>query len=433
MNGKPVLALALVSMLLLCEGCQIQSTEGEVLSSTGEQVSNNGKVTHEDGILKICTDSGCKDSARQLVDVWERLNHNSRAELIVIPQDTSAAETMISEMRTETLSGKGPDVFLLQCANPNTADDLPLLFSNPEKMMYSDVFLPLDSLMEKAEYLKTENLNPKILEAGKTQEGRMILPVCYDYYVYAFPENELTIKEKISSWKDLMDCNDPKVMSAVSSRIFSQFYDIPGKYVDYDNEEPVLTEKELLQLAEEAADYQEKGWKFVGEEETLPNVYSLGDGMFSDLEKDAKNAHVIFGLANTEGGITANITLYAAINRNTQQPEKAFSFLDLLFSDEITSGKGFSDGDAVFGNLITFPEGFSICNHVLEKACSRISEEDAKAVKEMNERINAVRFHCDLDKEMNDLFRKVSGTDDERERENEVNQVYDKIWMILSE
>lgn len=231
-----------------------------------------------------------------------------------------------------------------------------------------------------------------------------------------------------------MACEDPSVMSSVASRIFTQFYDVPGNYVDYEDEVPVLSEQEFLKLTEEAAAYQEKGWEYTAaSDDAFGDIYSLSDGLFTELGKDNKNTHVIFGLPNTEGGITANITMYAAVNRNSKQPAMAFSLLDLLFSEEIASGEGFKEGDEYFGNLITFPEGFSIHNRVLEKECSRLSDEDAKAVMQMNDRINAVRYHTDLDKEMNALFRTVSSTSDESERENNVSQTYNKIWMMLSE
>ena len=38
----------------------------------------------------------------------------------------------------------------------------------------------------------------------------------------------------------------------------------------------------------------------------------------------------VFAMPNQEGGFTANVTLYAGINKNTKQPLKAVPFLQML-------------------------------------------------------------------------------------------------------
>ena len=47
--------------------------------------------------------------------------------------------------------------------------------------------------------------------------------------------------------------------------------------------------------------------------------------------KDTVNA---LAIPNTEGGVTAFITSYAAINRNSPKADEVFRFFELLFSDE---------------------------------------------------------------------------------------------------
>lgn len=52
---------------------------------------------------------------------------------------------------------------------------------------------------------------------------------------------------------------------------------------------------------------------------------------------------------NIDSGITANVTLYAAVNRNTEQPEECIFILDTLLSDEIMTGQGMKENDIVYG------------------------------------------------------------------------------------
>ena len=52
----------------------------------------------------------------------------------------------------------------------------------------------------------------------------------------------------------------------------------------------------------------------------------------------------MFAYPNDQGGVTACVQTYAAVNRNTEKPEQAFSLLDFLLSNEVLSGQGFRAG-----------------------------------------------------------------------------------------
>ena len=78
---------------------------------------------------------------------------------------------------------------------------MPMLFQNPEKVMYSGTFLPLDSYIQNAKYFNPEHYNPVIMEAGKTEEGQCLLPVTYDYRISYFEEyQEEPIQMPLPSW-----------------------------------------------------------------------------------------------------------------------------------------------------------------------------------------------------------------------------------------
>lgn len=122
---KALNCFILIFLIILCTGCN----------------------SEQEDVLKICVDAQLEPAVRELVDTWKQLNGEMKTELIVIPSDASTAEIKIQKLRTEIMSGSGPDVFILQCAHPNAAEEQQVLFSNPEKMMYSEVFLPLDEYM----------------------------------------------------------------------------------------------------------------------------------------------------------------------------------------------------------------------------------------------------------------------------------------------
>lgn len=57
-------------------------------------------------------------------------------------------------------------------------------------------------------------------------------------------------------------------------------------------------------------------------------IKDTGVVSLNDLEElgGEKTVHTVFAMPNQEGGFTANVTLYAGINKNTKQPLKAVSF-----------------------------------------------------------------------------------------------------------
>jgi hypothetical protein len=378
-----------------------------------------------------------KDAVQSVIDAWEYLNDGVTAELVVIPSDSAEAEVMLTQLRTEIMAGGGPDVYILQCQDPAWwGEGHDVLFSDPEKMMYSDLFLPLDDYMERAQYMDTDVLNPTILNAGKTEEGQLILPLEYTYYAAAYSTADLTaLDETPSSWEELMECEDPVVMKNLASYMLIWFYDSFGSLVDYENEMPLVTEEDLLAQVQEAVAYCEAGWNAAN-----AGADAIASGKAADiiapLKLDKDNAHTIFAFPNADGGVTANITMYAAINRNTAQPENAFSLLDLLLGDEVLNGKGFVGEDGYCrGNLAAgyLNVDISINDSVLTKKISGLSEEDIAAFRNINGQINAVRFYSDLDSELWEMYSKCCSTEDEKEQKQIVTETYNTLWMKLSE
>ena len=69
---------------------------------------------------------------------------------------------------------------------------------------------------------------------------------------------------------------------------------------------------------------------------------------------------------------------YAGINKNTKQPLKAVSFLQMLYSEEVLSGKGIELEDRREASNIRFPQGVSIYKKELEKTNAESFETRSK-------------------------------------------------------
>ena len=408
--------------------------------------SCQGRRAGSEDVLTVCVDAELEQAGQELIDTWEYLHDGEEAKLIIIPKDSEMSETRITELRTEIMSGEGPDVFLLFGMNPNWSEDSKersVLFSNPEKAMNADAFLPLDEYLEEAQYLDTEEWNPAFLESGRTEEGQMFLPVCYEYGAYAFRTKDIESAAVPSSWEELSSGENEAIVDGISGRGLP-FYNIFGGLVDYQEDKLLFSEEELSARLQEAISFMEQHIRLLEEREG-DGVQAIagmrfGNDFVEALKADREEKHSLCGFSNVEGGMTANVTIFAAINRNTEWPEEAFSLLDVLFSDEVMGGNGFADGDKTYGSMLGadlgFYGGMPVSPIALEKACEGLTEEDREAIEQMMERIDVVRCYSDLDKELQDLYEDCYNHGrilKEEQRNILLKQTLDTIKMKLSE
>lgn len=389
--------------------------------------------------LTICVDYLYEPAVSELINTWKKQNQDIDTKLVVIPKDADAAEIKISELRTEIMSGGGPDVFILEGMPPLTENIKNVLFLNPEKMMYEEVFLPLDQLMEQAQYMVPSAWNQKILESGRMGEEQLMLPICYEYYAYAFRTADLEDSQDIpSSWEELVNCEEKPIIKETVSKMLMSYYSIFGELADYQNETLFLSKEELSARMQEVFSLREKYWN-MEEVENIPDAVVAGkvkSTFFSALERN-KEEHTIFAFPNINGGITATVNLYAAINRNTNQQEEAFSLLDLLFSEEIMCGKGITIegrtwGAGVMSQMVS-NIGIPIHNSALQQLCGKISEEDKRILMEMEDQIQTVYYASDLIREMTDMYWNYTMVHEEEKRNEIVNQTYQALQMNLAE
>lgn len=423
---KIIVTVGLGISLLGCIGCKEKNVEEKENQNT----------------LKICTQTIYVDNMKKLIETWEHFNKGLKAELIVIPKDPDEAEIKISEIRTEMLAGGGPDVFLMndrRCFGFSTWEEegMPMLFQNPEKAMYSGTFLPLDSYIKNAKYFNPEHYNPVIMEAGKTEEGQCLLPIAYDYRISYFEEpQENPIQMPLPSWESLVS-GETGLTSTMFPAINYSFPDLLGEYADYENKKLLLSEKELYQYVLDSIDFgifAENGRETAG----MDLVWTEGDfaEFFIGNSREYKqNPNSLLANPNREGGINANITTWAGINKNTKRPTQAFSLLDLLLSDEVMTREGFSEAGKYAGSSIAFGlDGILTHQEAFENDCKYLPDDTEKAFKALNSQINSVRFSSDFDKElqkMRDACREAAGNEEEQRKI--VKETYEKIELMLAE
>lgn len=390
----------------------------------------NQDAEEEKEVLTICAD-GWNDVGG-LAEDWKKYCGGMEVEVIELSHNETA-DMKNTEIRTEIMSGGGPDVFVLACPVSEN-ENISYLFSNPEKVMESDLFLPLDEYMENAEYMKPEQWNQTILEAGRTEDGQVLLPVYYRYCAYMIPQKDVQGVEQPASWEEVYTSENPALKSTLGNHMWSSSFPfLFGKLADYQKGELTFSKEELAACLDEALLFEESNTST--EESMKMGLTGWGDETFySEVSASLEEEPVGFTLPNKDGGVTAMVTLYAAVNRNTEHPEEAFAFLDFMLSDEVTSGIGFKRDEKFYGSgggkFLT--EGITVNQKVfVDRYCRN---DKAKEIYEsINGRIDTVKYYSDMDEELYQLYGRYKYTQQQTEREELIQSTYDRMKMKVAE
>jgi len=361
-----------------------------------------------------------------------------------VPRHGLDRELMLNQIRDELMSGGGPDVFIMNCGGMNLyplMDAMPL-FPFPEKAMDNGYFLPLDDLMENyTQFTEWDKQTQVVLEAGRNAEGQQLIPLAYTTDVIIYDEDvvpEFTADDR-TTWMDIV--NDP-----VRSEIVRPMYDgtgmmldidteeyirIPnqfsseyifGKLVDFTEQELLFTEEEVFQRIKEIGALSDKTQEVApfGVELYPYALSNLGreslamNGGFLRTQGAAQDIGELFGsgpmrmipVYSDDGGVTASIMSYAAVNRNTRRPTEAYTVIDLLMRDTVQRRyKLYADLILTYFSGISMHEGLMLEEtEVGANSPWYTSDQRFGELCKIRQQITAANFESPLDIELNQMF-----------------------------
>lgn len=414
---KKIMSVLVAALcLFVCSGCQPKEESGSAVREPGAaSQSRKAEEEHEEEKVELCINYDFEDSAKEVIRYLKDTGHETEFRLLVLPKDAVRREAKIAELRTEIMAGGGPDAFILPAPNPNWAEPEPQLFTNPEKSMYSNVFLALDKFVEGSQYVNLLNCNPVVMDAGVTEKGRFLLPLRYTYTVAVLEGGNYQDSE-FSSWDELANCEESAVRSAFGSIMITSFFNTFSQIADYSAENLTVSEEEL-----EAHLRQAKGlWESLTEDR--PALLGFMDIAILGGLQSAETEQVLIPLNNSTGGITANIPVFAAINRNTKHPDGAFSFVELLLSDELQKNAGFFLEETgqfycstfSFGDVYALPVKDALLPEFSANLVGRLDEKLESDLQDISSRINYAGFYSDLDKDILELYSECQYAQEEQ-------------------
>lgn len=341
-----------------------------------------------------------------------------------IPDEGVERSTSLTRIRTEIMAGKGPDLFI--CAQRlygvSSGPDDTSLFNFPVQAMSNHMFMQLDDYIEKAEYMEWDKLQPDIMAVGRNDEGQQLLPLTYTFEASFFDSSYKTESQFPMTWDEMIDDPDPNIRALAC---YARLQDIFGNLSDYDKGVPAFTEEELKRVAaKQFAAYQTipEGMR---EEQPNMSAMTLESLSYGDISLDDNQEYTIIPAYNLSGGITANITTFAAINRNARHPDEAFKIVDYLLSPRVQQTSPIFQ-DRMEGLPVYVGTGGE---DTPSSSAWKMNEANFKQISEAQKQINIVKFPGPLDL----CLWQVEVTKDDKVLEKSAHEQYVLMEMLLAE
>ena len=237
---KGLLVLLILSMCLLL-GCAAQeaAAEEKTLWVVTEQSMSDGMRYQANEIAKAFMDA----------------HPDVTVQLDILPVDADQRELYLYQLRTEILSGGGPDVYLLPTGNTLYRDvnygrvmqyEIEPLFPDVQLAMVNGLFTDVSAYYDQDSALHTEALNAAMMDAGVLDGRRYVLPIRYNLPVLLANPEAIEVREDLCL-EDLAELavETQDTMLAASLQMpddlscFAQVF-------DYEAGEVLLTQEELV-------------------------------------------------------------------------------------------------------------------------------------------------------------------------------------------
>ncbi len=360
--------------------------------------------------------------------------------------DMGEYEAQITRLRAEIMAGEGPDVFILPTWTTGvTWDDagkeVPVrepLFVDVDEAMRNRIFYRLDDLMADSEMFNLEDHEAVIMEAGRLEDGQYVLPLLYNI-TFSLADRAQMLDPNVSfnTFEEYANCEDHNYINSTSKANFYWLHRCFPNYVDYDSGKLLISPEDIAEVFKIAG--QIPDGKALWYESEIANGGYEAQTLYA--WNSSNGAAYPLCVPNTSGGLTADITAYTAINANTSYPEEAFKFIQILYSDEFQTDRGF-DVEGYEYRLCSgwCPDGYFYGSEWDGLATGRKAYTDdvlydRAALDEIISRITNVRFVSEMDAMIDDKWYELSYEHYVTDEDYLIaaQELYRKMEMILAE
>lgn len=457
-----ILVLALMCALLT--GCQkdepklAADAQKEKASNAAAQSEAEQGEQEEVETLRVVTDKYIwadgdrtlltkgPQAFEEMVAYYEGTPSGIEVQLDVLPDLNGSYEAELTHIRTEIMSGAGPDVFLLSGfggSYPGLPENT--LFQNPEHAMASGFFLPLDDYLETAKIMEWDELEPHVMKAGQYDGKQYIMPLTYLIPRGILRQEPDSLPE---GWDVTAAAENPELRQLYAQSVV----ELPGfretvfgQVADNLDEELLIDSDELFQRTKEALGF----YREFGERATESIVFTnpwTSDCYYADGTDEADGAYTFFPLRNSQGGVAAAVEGWCAVNKNTKHPEDAFFIVDMLMGREFQSHQMFwptnlrDPGHLIpllklgtpgslptYSSLVTSSTGGYLVDVAL------IGESQREGLKDTQANITYAYLTSNVDRALDDMFMELVERVDKGETltDEEIRRATDKCYSTM--
>lgn len=430
--------LMFVLLCTLLTACKGEAKHDSEVSSPQTQSTEKS-----DGPAKVdlCVDlnlgpNGSKLVTEFLEEFVPGYKEDFKANIELVPGGGPDRDATLTRIRTEMLTGKGPDLFICACYDAGDPDlgkeTFTSLFPFPKAMMKRNMFLPLDGYIQNAQLMEWEDLYSKIMEAGRNDQGQMLLPLSWgmnftttDVEVYT-PTEELPL-----TFDQMMESQD---IGVIRAGFPSFFRDSLGEPCDYETEALTFTQEELAS--------QLDALRLTFDRRTSDDLFAkpacfgrLNASHFCQSSPDS----ALIPLYNREGQATAYVNTFGAININSQVPDEAFQILDAFLSEDAQRTSElinvYFSGAPVCRNLLTKDTRVMTIVATTEHTYKSwyLSDWNYQQLQIVMDQLGTVDFITPVHQELSTLTRTYFRAKSEEERQKLIIDAYSTMKMMLAE
>ena len=439
------LALLLTVCLLawsVLAGCQTQDTP-QPPEPSGSEASASSTAQEGDPVV-LCIEDSFEQEAYELENYLKATGVETEYEFLVLPNNTEDRETELTRLRTEIMAGEGPDAFILDATVPGTVTDsgepLEALFPNVEKSMYSHLFLDLEDMAQSSEIIDLESCNQTVMDVGVTGEGRFLLPLTYTFSGLILDPSILNDPAYVfTSLDELLQSDEEAFKGIMAWGTFRLFPDCLGLLADYTGQNLLVTQDSLQQVIEQAdafSAFQDEAYS------QSPALYqggrTIGANHLMSLARE-ETEYAVLPIPNPQGGVTAAVTFYAAINANAAYPQEAFDFIELLYSEELFTEQGFEVNGMHYGTMFDYGDNGFLAIPVKDRLLLQYAEDSVllpgtlASFRGALDRIDSAKVYSDLDLAIYQMYSTWHFERPEETLEELVDRTVSTMEMTLAE
>ena len=315
-----------------------------------------------------------------LVEAYGEQHTNVSFELEYLPKNKEEREVRLDQLRTEILSGNGPDLYLMP--GSHTGYQLESLFTDVTLSMYNGMFYDIGAYYNADDDLKKEELETKVMDAGTLGVARYVLPIRYDFPVLQvdsaaledFGLNEDEITSDLNTLIDaILASDDAKLAHSFfwQNITYTACLDNFTDFIDYKDREVLVTTGEVANLMEKYQRWMElQSGEYEYMDKTMPSKSTIAGGYVTanqcwfaagyplhvaGLEEALHNTMIakaqgkelsLYPLRASDGSVIASVTYWGAVGSSCDYPDVAYDFLRQFLLQDAQWEKSRSRSDA---------------------------------------------------------------------------------------